>query len=49
MLVFHTAGVPPMSGRSSLAAMGWTMKTRVALAKTVTPNRAGATARAAWG
>jgi hypothetical protein len=34
MLVFHTAGEPPSSGRTSLATIGWTMNTSAALVKT---------------
>jgi hypothetical protein len=43
MLVFQTPGVPPNRGNRSFAAMGWTVKTRLALANTVTPNKAGDT------
>src|SRR5687767_6838723 len=47
MLVFQTDGLPPSSGRTSLATIGWTRKTRAALEKIVTANRAGGAAAGA--
>src|SRR3982751_1509825 len=41
MQVFHTAGVPPNSGRIILPTIGWTRNSRVALTNSVTPNSFG--------
>ena len=41
MEVFQTYGLPPSSGSTSLATIGWTMNTRPALANTVTANSTG--------
>src|SRR5690606_3381131 len=49
MLAFHTEGEPPSSGSTSLAAIGWTMNTRLALAKTVAAYSTGeATTAGRW-
>ena len=41
MLVFQTDELPPSSGSTSLATIGWTRNTRAALVNTVTANSAG--------
>jgi hypothetical protein len=41
MQVFHTAGVPPRSGRIIFPTMGWTRNSRVALTNIVRPNSFG--------
>src|SRR5207244_10584233 len=38
MQVFHTAGVPPSIGNSSLPIIGWTRNSRVALTNSVKAN-----------
>jgi hypothetical protein len=38
MHVFHTAGVPPSSGSSIFAIIGWIEKRSAELTKIVTPN-----------
>ena len=38
MAVFHTSGVPPSSGVSSLATRGWTRNSRVEPTKLATVN-----------
>jgi len=39
MHVFHTAGVPPRRGSSSLPIIGWTEKSRQALTSSVRAKR----------
>jgi len=41
MQVFHTAGVPPRSGRIIWAIMGWMRKSRNALTNSVAANSSG--------
>src|SRR5438270_9391948 len=41
MHVFHTAGVPPSSGRIIFPTIGWTRNRSVALTNSVTPNSFG--------
>jgi hypothetical protein len=41
MQAFHTAGLPPKSGKTILPTMGWIMNNNEALTKSVAANNRG--------